>query len=308
MLVGWSGVSCAEAGTRSGVPSWLPILCPPDSSSASWLNQVPSNACWRPNVTQSSDAVWFGTPDLLSCCFPLSNHVAVVHTFVPDLTTGRCSERLATLVRRCLPCQSFSNCEQNLSMSIFASLTVRMSQQHLALPLDVTASLSETLKFTDQVLLTWWNLFPDFTPAILPFCHSLSGRACVRSFSGLSMFVAVLPSDEFCISHFYNLGRCLLFTFKTVSFLRTSFHSAESREGFVTFSLWCRIAAWSPCAISTGVGSTLERSMISDQSTLPGLCQQKPDPSFSRWRARKLDQWMDLLVHGTGGLQLQFDV
>lgn len=102
-------------------------------------------------MTQSSDVVWFGTPDLVSCSFRLSNHVAVVHTFVPDLTTGRCSERLATLVRRCLP-QSFSNCEQNLS--VFASLTVRMSQQHLALPLDVTASLSETLKFTGQVLLT----------------------------------------------------------------------------------------------------------------------------------------------------------
>ena len=235
MLVGWSGVSCAEAGTRSGVPSWLPILCPPDSSSASWLNQVPSNACWRPNVTQSSDAVWFGTPDLLSCCFPLSNHVAVVHTFVPDLTTGRCSERLATLVRRCLPCQSFSNCEQNLS--IFASLTVRMSQQHLALPLDVTASLSETLKFTDQVLLTWWNLFPDFTPAILPFCHSLSGRACVRSFSGLSMFVAVLPSDEFCISHFYNLVRCLLFTFKTECFHFKCFQYSRPSHSFAHLSI-----------------------------------------------------------------------
>ena len=99
---------------------------------------------------QSSDVVWFGTPDLLSRRFPLSNHVAVVHIFVPDLTGG-CLERLATLVRRCLP-QSFSNCEQNVS--VFASLTVRMSQQHLALPLDVTASLSEVLKFTGQVLLT----------------------------------------------------------------------------------------------------------------------------------------------------------
>ena len=80
--------------------------------------------------------------------------------------------------------------EQRCGVVWLATLVRRMSQQHLALPLDVTASLS---------------------------------RACVRSFSGLSMFVADCSLKSLC-----NLYR-LVPTEARSEFLKALFSSISNR-------------------------------------------------------------------------------
>lgn len=62
------------------------------------------------------------------------------------------------------------------------------------------------------------------------------------------MFVAVLPSDEFCISH--NLVRCLLFTFKTECFHFKCFQYSRQSHSFAHLSIQQRAGKVLSCFLS----------------------------------------------------------